>query len=83
MLEFKYLDTNTWVEDIKIDSYIYKMFPHSFFKGITIFKSYTGHNPDVSNLIVFGSTAWVRIPLDKRKYLEPQSIECILIGYAE
>ena len=39
--------------------------------------------PDVSNLRVFGSTAWARIPLDKRKSLQPQSVECILIGYAE
>ena len=37
----------------------------------------------MSNLRVFGSTAWARIPLDKRKYLEPQSIECIFIGYCE
>ena len=35
----------------------------------------------MSNLSVFGS--WARIPLNKRKYLEPQSVECILIGYAE
>ena len=37
----------------------------------------------MSNLRVFGSTSWARIPLDKRKYLEPQSVECILITYAE
>ena len=37
----------------------------------------------MSNLRVFGSIAWDGIPLDKRNSLQPQSVECILIGYAE
>ena len=35
----------------------------------------------MSNLQVFGSTAWARIPLDKRRDLQLQSIECLFIGY--
>ena len=35
----------------------------------------------MSNLRVFGSTAWARILLDKRRDLQPQSIECLFIGY--
>ena len=35
----------------------------------------------MSNLRVFGSTAWVRIPLDKRRDLKPQSIECLFTIY--
>ena len=50
-------------------------------KGKTLFESYFGHKPDVSNLQVFGSTAWARIPLDKRRALQLQSIECLFIGY--
>ena len=52
-------------------------------KGKTPFEAYFGHKPDVSNFKVFGSTAWARIPLDKRKALQPQSIECVFIGYLE
>ena len=37
----------------------------------------------MSNLRVFGSTAWARIPHDKRKDLKPQSVECLFIGYPE
>ena len=33
--------------------------------------------------LMFGSTAWARIPLDKRRALQPQSIECIFIGYPD
>ena len=50
-------------------------------KGKTPFEAYFRHNPDVSNLRVFGSTAWAQIPLDKRRDLQPQSIECMFIGY--
>ena len=57
--------------------------PHSSVKVKTSFESYIGHKPDVSDFGVFGSTAWDRIPLDKRKYLEPQIIECTLIVYDE
>ena len=83
MLEYKYLAANIWTEAMNVSSYIYNRFPHSFFKFRTPFESYIGHKPNVSNLRVLGSTAWARIPLYKRKYLEPQSVECILIGYAE
>ena len=50
-------------------------------KWKTPFKAYFRHNHDVSNLRVFGFTAWARIPLDKRMALQPQSIECQFIRY--
>ena len=37
----------------------------------------------MSNLRGFGSTAWARIPLDKRRALQLQSIECLFIGYID
>ena len=49
-------------------------------KGNTPFEAYFRHKPDVSNLRVFGSIAWARIPLDKRRALQPQRIECLFIG---
>jgi hypothetical protein len=32
---------------------------------------------------VFGSHAWAHIPLEKRRDLEPQSQECIFVGYLD
>ena len=52
-------------------------------KENTPFKSYFGHKLDVSNLRVFGSTAWARIPLDKRRDLQLQSIEFMFNGYPD
>jgi hypothetical protein len=37
----------------------------------------------VSHFRIFGSRAWAHIPTDKRKDLEPQSVECIFVGYIE
>jgi hypothetical protein len=35
----------------------------------------------VSHFHIFGSQAWAHIPTDKRKALEPQSVEFIFFGY--
>ena len=83
MHESKGLATNIWVEAVNVGAYIQNIFPYSFVKGKIPFEDYTGHKPYVSHLRVFGSTAWARIPLDKRISLEQKSTECILIGYAE
>ena len=40
-----------------------------------------GHVPDVSYFRVFGSKAYVHTPEDKRKKLDPRSIEMTLVGY--
>ena len=37
----------------------------------------------MSHFRIFGSRAWAHIPTDKRKDLEPQSVECIFVGYPE
>ena len=52
-------------------------------KWKTPFEAYFRHKMDVSNLRVFGSIAWARIPLDKMRDLQPQSIECLFIGYPD
>ena len=80
MLESKKLAANLWVEAMHATSYIQNRVPHSFVKGKTPFEAYFEHKLDVSNLRVFGSTAWAQIPLDKRRALQTQSIECLFIG---
>ena len=71
MLESKKLAANLWAEAMHAAAYIQNRVPHSSVKGKTPFEAYFGHKPDVSNLRVFGSTAWARIPLDKRRALQP------------
>ena len=81
MLESKKLDANLWAEAMHAAAYIQKRVPHSSMKGKTPFEAYFRHKLDVSNLRVFGSTAWARILLDKRRVLQPQRIKCLFIGY--
>ena len=83
MLEAKYLVENICSEAMNVSSYIYNRVPHSLAKVKTPFEAYFGLKPDVSNFRVFGSTTWDRIPLYNIKYLKPQSVEFIFIGYPE
>ena len=83
MLEAKGLAANIWVEAMIVASHIQNRVSHSSVKGKTPFEAYFGHKPDVSNFRFLGSTAWDRFPLDKTKYLQPQSIKCMFIGYPE
>ena len=83
MLESKKLAANLWAEAMHAAAYIQNRVPHSSVKGKTPFEAYFGHKPDVSNLRVFGSTAWAQIPLDKRRALQLKSIECLFIGYLD
>ena len=83
MLESKKLTRNLWEEAMNAAVYIKNRVPHSSLKGNTPFESYFGQKPDVSNLRVFGSTAWARIPHDKRKALQLQCVECLFIRYPD
>ena len=74
MLESKKLAANLWAEAMHATEYIQNKVPNSSMKWNTPFKSYFGHKPDVSNLRVFGSTAWAQIPFDKRRALQLQRI---------
>ena len=74
MLEAKGLDDKLWAEDMNVAAHIKNRVPHSSMKGKTPSKAYFGHKSDVSNFKVFGSTAWARIPHDKRKDLKPKKV---------
>ena len=83
MLESKKLAANLWAEAIHAASHIQNRVPHSSMKGNTPFEAYFRHKPNVLNLRVFGSTAWPRIPLDKRMDLQLQRIEFLFIWYPD
>ena len=57
--------------------------PHKQLGGMTPFEAWSGHKLDVTHFRIFGSKAWDRIPTEKRKDLQPQSQECIFVGYSE
>ena len=83
LLHVKNLPPSLWVEAINCASYLKNRVPHKLVVGVTPFEALHGYKPNVSHLIFFGSKAWARIPLDKRKAFQAQSSKCILLGYAE
>ena len=58
MLEAKKLAANLWAKAMNAAVYIHNRVPHSSMKGKNPLKSYFKNKTDVSNLRVFGSTAW-------------------------
>ena len=83
MMESKTFPLKFWNEAINCASYIHDRVPHKQLDGITPFEAWSGHKLDVTLFRIFGSKAWVRIPMEKRKDLQPQIRECLFVGYYE
>lgn len=47
---------------------------------VTPFEAVYGEKPDISNLRVFGSPAFVHVPDARRRKLDPKAIEGIFVG---
>ena len=80
MLEANDLSHKLWVEAINCDAYVQNRFPHKALDDKTPFEAWSGHKPNFSHFIVFGSKAWAGIPPEKRKELKPQINEHIMVG---
>ena len=72
-----------WAEAVNYASYIQNRVPHKSVVGATPFQALHGNKPNVSDLRVFGSKAWARIPTDKRKAFQSHISESIQLGYVE
>ena len=83
LLHSKHIPPSLWDEVVNCASYLQNRVPHKSVVGASPFEAVHGYKPNVSHLIFFGSKAWARIPLDKRKDFQAQSSECILLGYEE
>ena len=57
--------------------------PHKKIYGISAFEAWSGQKLDVSHFNIFSSREWFRIPLDKRRDLEPKSKKFLFFGYSE
>ena len=79
MMEAKTLPPKFWVEDIKYASYIQNRVPHKQLDGMTPFQSWSGHKPNVTHFRIFGSKAWDRIPIEKRKICNPKAKSAYLL----
>jgi hypothetical protein len=83
MIQSKGLSLNFSGEAINCANYIVNCTPTKALKNITPEEAWTKIKLDVSHFRVFGSIAWVHIPDEKRKTLQPKSEKCIFVGYSE
>ena len=83
MIEEKDISPKIWYEAINCAAYVQNRALHKSVKGRTPYNSWFGHKPNVSHFRIFGSRAWDQIPSEKRKALQTQSKECIMVGYGK
>jgi hypothetical protein len=81
MLHAKSLPQRLWAKALNYATYIQNKSPHRSVKDKNPYEAWSGLKPEVAHFRIFGSCAWTRIPSEKRKALDPQSTECIFIGY--
>ena len=63
--------------------YIQNRSPHRILKNMTPEEAFSGKNPSVEHLRIFGCPVYIHVPNDKRKKLEPSGKTCIFVGYSE
>ena len=83
MIEVRELNLKLWAEAISCSAHIQNRAFHKSVKGMTQYEAWFGEKPDVSNFRIFGTKAWARIPTEKRKALQPQRKECLMVVYGE
>ena len=81
MLHAKSLLKRLWAKALNCETYIQKISPHRYVKDNTPYEAWSGLKLEVTHFHIFSSRAWALIPSKKRKELDPQSIECIFVGY--
>jgi len=70
-----------WGEAMSTVIYILNRCPTKVIQGKTPFKVWSGREPNISHLRVFGCEAFSYIIFDKRKKLEKELKNCIFMGY--
>ena len=81
MLADSRLSHKFWAEALSTAAYLINRRPTKSLDGKTPFEAWYGKKPNVSHLRVFGCTAYIHVPKDERKKLDPKAKKCIFLGY--
>ena len=82
MMNEKHMLKSYWVEAANTNVYLMNRCTTSGVHEITPHERYYGKKTDLSHTRIFGAIAYVHIPDEKRKKLDPKSEKCILVGYS-
>lgn len=83
MIHDQNLHTSFWAEASNTTVYIQNHCPHSILNNITPEEVFTGIEPDLSHLRIFGCPVYVHILKEKRTKLEPSGKKGVFISYSE
>ena len=83
MIEVREINPKIWDESISYAAHIQNRSFHKSMKGMTPYKAWFGEKLDVSNFRIFRTKSYGRIPSKKRKSLQPQSKEYLMVVYGE
>src|SRR5689334_16283469 len=83
MLHHAGLDHQFWGEAVMTAAYIRNRSPTKALKALlTPVEAFGAGKPKLQHLRVFGCTAYVHIPQQKRHKLDQKALKCILVGYS-
>ena len=78
MLEEKSMPKFYWAEVVRTAVYI----QNRIGENVSPDELYFRRKPNLRHLRVFGSIAYVHVPNEKRRKLDPKSEKCVLVGYS-
>ena len=81
MLADSRLPHRFWAEALSTAAYLIKRSPTRTLDGKKIFQARYGKKPNVNHLRVFGCSAYIHVPKDERKKLDPKAKKCTFLGY--
>ena len=71
-----------WAKVVNTAVHIMNKTPTAAVHDVTPEEKYTGTKPDLSHFKVFGCIAYVHVPDELRKKLDPKAEKCIFVGYS-
>ena len=83
MLQGAGLGNEFWGQAVLATAYIINRMPSRVHANKTPYEIWTGVQPTIGHLRVFGCPAYVHVLAETRRKLDPKSVSCIFMGYAE
>jgi hypothetical protein len=83
MMNDQNLSMFLWGEAVVTAVYVQNRSPHHILKNMTPEEAFSGKNPIVEHLRIFGCHVYIHVLKDKRKKLEPSRKKGIFVGHSE
>ena len=83
MIHYPDLPMYLWEEVARTTVYVHNRISHGILRNKTPEEMFTGENPEVSNLKIFGCSVYINIPKEKRSKLDPSRKKGLFVGYSE